>query len=848
MAQYSRKSGILTAVGGFVIASVVAGALVAGMVTPALAVTTVVANTSAGVFDNLPSDIVIGAESQQNTIYANRNGQPVQIATIYNQNRQVVSSSAISKYLKYAAVDGEDRRFYQHGGVDVNSIVRAIYTNATTNTTSGSSTLDMQLVKNILVQEALQNPDPTLSKKLYAQAIQDNTMRKLKEMKLAIGLDKKYTKDQILTGYLNIVGFGGNTYGVESGAERYFSTTANNLTVAQAASLVAIVQQPNLQNLSDPSLYAANKVRRDEILKAMLAAKNITQAQFTEAMATPIAAEVKLQNPQNGCLYASDAKFACDYVKNLVPTLSALGSTATQRANNWALGGYKIYTSIDLNQQDVAQAALSADAPASETRFALGAAADAVEPGTGRILVMAQNKDYNDTGAAPPTATAINFSTDRQYGGSAGFQTGSTYKIFTLADWLQNGHGLNEVVNGSSRTFQQSSFSAPCVGPFVGTFNVNNDTPGEGGSMTVTKATANSVNAAFVSMAQKLNLCDIRNDATAMGVHRADGAPLQVNPASVLGTNEIAPLTMAGAIATIGANGTFCTPTIVDKLVDPSGKVLPAQPRSCTQALAPNIASTMATALSAVMTYGTGTPGNPHDGVPIVGKTGTTDVADQNWLIATTTKAALAVWVGNWNGGKQDLRRITVAGTNGYYTKFNIFKSTMKSLDAQFGGGAFPAPDPTLLKGSGIAVPNVVGGSASAAQGVIESLGLTFANGGTVASALPVGEVAQTSPAAGSVVAQGDTVTVYTSDGTLGTSMPNVVGAARQDAMKQLQKAGLSAQNVTVNWVASSPKDMCTVTTTNPAAGSSVASNAAITLTVADGGPTDGVDPGPACP
>jgi beta-lactam-binding protein with PASTA domain len=131
---------------------------------------------------------------------------------------------------------------------------------------------------------------------------------------------------------------------------------------------------------------------------------------------------------------------------------------------------------------------------------------------------------------------------------------------------------------------------------------------------------------------------------------------------------------------------------------------------------------------------------------------------------------------------------------------------------------------------------------------VIESLGLTFANGGTVASALPVGEVAQTSPAAGSVVAQGDTVTVYTSDGTLGTSMPNVVGAARQDAMKQLQKAGFSAQNVTVNWVASSPKNMCTVTTTNPAAGSSVASNAAITLTVADGGPTDGVDPGPACP
>jgi membrane peptidoglycan carboxypeptidase len=818
------------------------------MVTPAMAVTSEVASTSAGVFNNLPSDIAIGAESQQNIIYANRNGQPVQIAVIYDQNRQVVGSSQVSQYLKDAAVDGEDRRFYSHGGVDVSSIVRAIYTNATTDTTSGSSTLDMQLVKNILIQEALQNPDPTESKKLYAEAIDDSAMRKLKEMKLAIGLDKKYTKNQILLGYLNIVGFGGNTYGVESAAERYFSTTAANVTVAQAASLIAIVQQPNLQNLSDPSLYAANKVRRDEILKDMLAAKNITQAQFNTAIATPIAAEVKLQTPEDGCLYASDAKFACDYVNDLVPTLTALGSTATERAANWALGGYKVYTSIDLNQQDVAQAALSADAPADETSFGLGAAADAVQPGTGRILVMAQNKDYNDTANAPSTSTAINFSTDKQYGGSSGFQTGSTYKIFTLADWLQNGHGLNEVVNGSARTFQESSFDTSDCGPFTGTYTVNNDSPGEGGPMTVTQATANSVNAAFVGMAQQLNLCDIRSDAEAMGVHRADGTPLQANPASVLGTNNIAPLTMAGAIATIGADGTYCSPTIIDKLVDPTGKVLQAQPKTCSQALAPNIASTEAYALSTVMKYGTGAQGNPDDGIPIVGKTGTTDVADQNWLIATTTKSALAVWVGNWDGGLQDLRDITIAGTNGYNTKFNIFKSTMKSLDSEFGGGAFPSVDPTLLLGSGVTVPNVVGESASAAEGVISSLGLNYVNGGTVASALPQGEIAETDPAANSVVSRGATVTVHTSDGSLAKSMPNVVGATRQDALSQLQTAGYSAQNITVNWVASSNKDLCNVTSSNPAAGSPAALDAAITLTVGDGGPTDGVDPGKLCP
>jgi beta-lactam-binding protein with PASTA domain len=185
---------------------------------------------------------------------------------------------------------------------------------------------------------------------------------------------------------------------------------------------------------------------------------------------------------------------------------------------------------------------------------------------------------------------------------------------------------------------------------------------------------------------------------------------------------------------------------------------------------------------------------------------------------------------------------------NGYYTKFNIFKSTMKSLDAQFGGGAFPAPDPTLLKGSGVTVPNVIGESATAAQGVIDSLGLNYVDGGTVASALPAGEIAETSPASGSVVSKGDDVTAYTSDGTLGGTIPDVVGAARQDAMKQLQTAGFSAQNVTVNWVASSNKNMCTVTSSNPAAGSSANLDAAITLTVGDGALTDGVDPGPACP
>jgi membrane peptidoglycan carboxypeptidase len=718
-------TGKVSALVGLIAMSVVAGILVVAGMTPGLVVADRAAGAGINIFDNLPEYITVGTQSQRDEIYATRGGQSVQIATVYDQNRQEVGWDSISPYLKDAAVDGEDRRFYSHGGVDMTALVRAAVENETAseNGVSGASTVDMQLVKNILVQQALQLNDPAKRKAAYDAAISDTLTRKLKEMKLAVGLDKRYTKKQILLAYLNITGFGGNTYGVESAAEEYFSTDANHLTVAQAASLIAIVQQPNLQNLGTPKDYAANKIRRDEILADMLAAKDITKAQYDTALATPIASEIKLTPPSSGCLYASDAKFACDYVERLVPTLESLGATAADRTANWAKGGYKLYTSIDLDQQDVAQAALDKDAPANETRFALGAAADAVQPGTGRVLVMAQNKGYDNsatTATASTATTAINYSTDKAYGGSSGFQTGSTYKIFTLTDWLENGNSLNDVVNGSVRAFNDASFPAKCMPPgaYVGTYKPANDSAGEGGPMTVLAATENSVNAAFVGMAQKLDLCDIRTVAEDMGVHRADGADLQTDPSSVLGTNEIAPLSMAGAIATVGANGLYCAPTIIDSIVDPNGTKLAGQPQDCSQAMPSNIASTDAYALADVMKAGTGAPGNPQDGVPIAGKTGTTDGSYQNWLIATTTKAALAVWVGNIQGtpalatakdpqGDQSLRLITVAGTNGYNTKFNIFRTVMASIDTNpaYHGGGFPAADPTLVNGGRSTIP-----------------------------------------------------------------------------------------------------------------------------------------------
>jgi membrane peptidoglycan carboxypeptidase len=729
--DYEKRIGVLGAGLGYLFFSILAGVLVASLAVPMILVASRAANFSVGYFDALPDYLTLDQQSQRNVIYANRDGTPVPIATIFDQNREVVGWDAVSQYIKDATVAGEDRRFYQHGGVDLQSVVRAAVGNVVNKSiTSGSSTIAMQLVKNILIQRALQIQDPRAQKIAYQAAITDTLNRKLREMKLAIGLEKRYTKKEILLGYLNIAGFGGTTYGIEAAAQRYFSVSAKDVTLPQAASLIAMVQQPNLRNLSSPDLYAANKVRRDIILGDMRELGYITTTQFREAVATPI--QPKLQGPINGCLYASDAKFACDYAQRLVPTLAALGANVADRKTAWARGAYKIYTSIDLSQQDVAQSALSASAPATETRFALGASAVSVQPGTGRILVMAQNKGFDNSAAGGgPTTTAVNYNTDKAYGGSSGFATGSTYKIFTLTEWFQQGHTLNDVVNGTVRPFPMSSFHASCARFSGAPYAPKNDSPGEGGPMTVAAATQNSVNVAFITMAQKLDLCRIRAAAQAMGVHRADGRDLEVYPSATIGTNEIAPLTMAAAIATIGTNGTYCAPTIIDRVVGPDGKDAPGQPKQCSQAMAPNIASTVAYALSAVMKAGTGKAGNPQDGVPIVGKTGTTNYADQNWLVGTTTKVALAVWVGNTDGGQYNLRKTVLAGTNGYNTKFNIFRATMRSLDTnpEYRGGAFPAPDPALVGRRAPAPPAAPPANAPANPGTTGTTSTTSAPG-----------------------------------------------------------------------------------------------------------------------
>jgi membrane peptidoglycan carboxypeptidase len=804
--------------------SIIAGVLVTAMVTPALAVTGVTASNGIGIFDSLPEFIEIGDQPQKNEIYAtngtNADGSPiyVEVAQVYSQNREEVEWDQVSPFLKDAVVAGEDRRFYEHGGVDLQGVIRAAIGNASGSSKSGASTLSMQLVKNIYIQKALQEPTEEAQKAGIAEAQASTFDRKIKEMKLAIGLEKRYSKDEILLAYLNIAGFGGNNYGIESAAQRYYGVSSTDVTLAQAASLIAIVQEPGARSLDDPANYVANQERRDVILKNMLVEGMIDQAQLDEALATPIDPSTVVLKPYaNGCIAANAyATYFCDYVTKLIPELATLGATEAERETNWKLGGYKIYTTLDLRLQTVAQDSVMKNAPANETRLNLGAASVSVQPGTGRILTMAQNKTFNNTEAAAsdPTLTAVNYNTDRNYGGSSGFQVGSTYKLFTLLNWLQSGHGLNEVVDGNARTLKASLFTDTCTGGWGGEWPFKNSA-GETGNRTVMAATAQSINGAFASMGLQLDQCETKKIAERLGVHPANpDLELESNPAAILGTNVIAPLTMAAAYAGIANHGMYCAPVAIDSITNDRDEVLPGQAQECSQAIEPEVAATAAFALAGAMkNYA----GNPNDGTPMIGKTGTTDSSNQTWLMSSSTAVTTAVWFGNIVG-KYSISRYA----SGLNNRHILAKPINAAANRLYPGGVFDDPAQRLITGAGITVPNLIGGSAENAESILKGLKLGYADGGAVDSDQPAGVVVSTDPGADAIVARGQTVTVYTSNGSSG-SMPDVVSAGQDFSSAKNFLTDKGFTNVSETCVAVGNKDEANigkVMSSNPGAGS----------------------------
>lgn len=793
-APKAKASGVVGALFGIVGMSAIAGILVTAMVAPALAVTGMAANNSIGMFENLPSYIQPTALAQKSEIYAvHSDGTPVLLAGVFDQNREEVGWDQVSQYVKDAVVAVEDPRFYTHGGIDIMSAGRAALQNAVESGGPGASTVSMQYVRNILIQRTNEISDEAERDAAFEDATKTSVDRKLKEMRLAIGLEKEFTKDQILLGYLNISNFGGTVYGIEAAAQYYYGVSAADVSVAQAASLVAMVNEPNGLRIDKEENIADNQARRDvNILPAMLKEHKITQAQFDEAIATPVTPNIV--EPSTGCQTANSVggSYFCDYVSYIVKNDPAFGETESARWEKFKTGGYQIFTTMDVDLQVAAHESMANNIPNSSEQLNLGSSMVTVQPGTGKILAMVQNKDFNagQDAADNPNETAINYSTDYAYGGSGGFPAGSTYKVFTLAEWLKQGHAVGEMVNGNVRTFNLSTFKNSCQGPNGGTYSSRNDGPSTPGNMSVTAATAGSVNNAYLSMAQKLDMCEITKTAESFGIHRADGEPMQQNVSGVLGTNEVSPLSVAAAYAGIAAQGNFCTPVAIERIVDRSGAEIPVPQSTCTQVVEPNVAAAMGVAMAAVVNGGTGGAARPGDGIPLIGKTGTSDGEKHTWFAGATTALATAIWVGNVEGDVS-LRYTNVNGQNAGQMRFSVWSEYMGRANSKYGGDDFPRPDGSLLNGVQVTVPDVRGLSLSEAQSLIENLGFTFQDGGAGDSDVAAGLAASSTPGAGEGATKGSTVVVYTSNGQLST-VPDVTsgGQSAGQAANALQAAG----------------------------------------------------------
>jgi membrane peptidoglycan carboxypeptidase len=671
----------------FVLVAGVGGVLAAGLVMPAVASVSAVAGATTTVFTDLPTELEEQALSQKSTVLAN-DGKTM-LATFYLENRIVVPLDKIAPVMQQAVVATEDKRFFEHGGVDPTGMVRAAVKNALTSDLQGASTLTQQYVKNVLIEAAARNNDPAgiaAAREIEGTA---GISRKLREAKLAIALEQKYSKLEILGRYLNIAPFGASVYGVEAAAQFYFSKSAMDLNYLEAATLAGVTQSPTRW---DPVVNPKqSQYRRNIVLGQMLDQAVITQAEYDAGVATPVASVadggyLNVQRTGLGCMAANavgGSGYFCDYVTKVITNDDAFGATKDDRAQLLYRGGLTITTTLDPRMQQIADNEVKAGIPVDDPS-GVASAISVVEPGTGKVLAMAQNRTFNTTKSAGDRETSVNYNTDAAYGGSTGFAPGSTFKPFTLMEWLKEGHNLSEVIDARQMVYPLTAFRAPCT-RLTGKPWAFGNAEGPAGIMTVLDATKNSVNSGYVRMASQLDLCAIIAGAKSLGVHQGSGKDIGVFAPNVLGSESLAPLTMAAAFASFAAEGMFCEPIAITKVTDATGKELPVPAGNCRQALEPRIAAAMNFALSHVF-EGTGKPIGALDR-PSAGKTGTTSANEHTWFVGYTPQLVAAVWVGH-SEGMIPVQRVTINGK--YYRNvygFSIAGMTWKRFMVQASEG-----------------------------------------------------------------------------------------------------------------------------------------------------------------
>ncbi|MGQ0629808.1 MAG: transglycosylase domain-containing protein [Sporichthyaceae bacterium] len=636
--------------------TVAGGAMLAGLLTPLAGVALQAADAGqAAAVEHFPSDFLDPDVPQRSTVLA---ADGSVLATFFRQDRIAVPLDQIAPVLREAVLATEDARFYAHGAIDVKGTVRALAANVLAGrVVQGGSTITQQYVKQLLVLKAQSRAE-------VAEATDTTVGRKVRELAFALQAEERMSKDEILESYLNVAYFGNGAYGIEVAAQRYFGTRAAQLTLPQAALLAGLLQAPSTY---DPVRRPARATsRRAEVLTRMADAGFLRRSEARRVSRQPL--NLDLQPVRNGC-QDSSAPFFCSYVLAEVRRTPSLGSDAEERMARLHEGGLTIRTSLDPTVQRGAERAMRRQIGSTHS---LGSAAVITEPGTGAVRAIALNRKWG-TGRG---RTTLNYALDKDQGGSAGFQGGSTFKPFVLAaaarkdlaPTLRLDASSSATVDGFRNCKTDKKFPPYELGNYQSTGY---------GRISMAAATEMSVNTYFVRLQEMTGQCAPARIAESMGLRRADGEPLSRVPSFVLGVDEISPLRLAEAYATFGAGGIHCDSHAINAITGPDGSALTPPQADCRRVLGAREARQVSLLLRDVISGDNPrrTAARMDIGRPAAGKTGTTNRASAVWFAGFTRDYAAAVWAG-YPHRSRPLRNITV---NGVFYR-------------QLFGGALPGP------------------------------------------------------------------------------------------------------------------------------------------------------------
>jgi penicillin-binding protein 1A len=576
-----------------------------------------------GMFVSIASDLPsltrfsLFKDERSSTLYADL-GQP--IGVLSQENRVIVTPEQIPRIVKEAVISIEDKRFETEGGIDLRGIVRAFVDDIEhKGSVQGASTIEEQFIKNAL------------------QAQSHRTIfEKLREAALAYQLSRKWSKEKIITAYLNTIYFGNGAYGIEAAAQTYFGQEVNHLGCGmpghelcvqqlkpwEAALLAGIIQSPTEYN---PTLHPlAAKDRRDEVLLQMLDQGDLTRGVYEESVKQALPPPAEVQAPQEQSVEGIDAGYFTSWVQQQV--IERYGAA---RAFD---GGLKIKTTLDLQLQHAAEQAVNDYLANPE-----GPAASlvAIENSTGEVRAMVGGRNYSES--------PFNLATEGER------QPGSSFKAFDLAAALEAGISPESVWPSKEKTFYVRG--ARGVEKFV----VHNDEGAYTGENTLTGAIAYSDNSIFAEVGLKVGTKHIAELAHRMGIT----TPLSTNPAMTIGglTIGVTPLDMAHSYETIAHAGERVSGTLAEaeapvgiQEVQAGSQPLPDNSRRdvnqvrARRVLPAEVAATETSMLETVLEYGTGKAA--AIGQFAAGKTGTTSNYGDAWFVGWDSKYTVAVWVG----------------------------------------------------------------------------------------------------------------------------------------------------------------------------------------------------------